>query len=161
MRLVACLLLLGGAAAADCFSIEEASKQVGESICVTGKVANVNRGPSGTHFINFCSDYMTCPFAVVVFPDDLRQVGDVRQLVGQSIEVHGTVQLYKSRAEIVLRHSRQLRGASPKLPPVPKEYDAERHGRYSAGRFKRPKRTPDKPADPLPTNPSEPSKEPH
>ena len=42
-----------------------------------------------------------------------------------------------ARAEIILRHSRQLKGRSAKLPPLPKTYDADRRGRYSAGRFPR------------------------
>jgi hypothetical protein len=31
----------------------------------------------------------------------------------------------------VLRDARQLRGESAKIPPVPKEYDAERKGKFS------------------------------
>jgi hypothetical protein len=33
----------------------------------------------------------------------------------------------------------QLRGDAAHIPPLPKEYDVERHGKYSAGSFRRPK----------------------
>ena len=43
-------------------------------------------------------------------------------------------------AEILVREARQLRGTGINLPPVPKDYDVEQRGRYSAGRFKTAKR---------------------
>jgi hypothetical protein len=68
----------------------------------------------------------------VVFDRDLRNVGDVRQLEGKQIEIHGNIVKYEGRSEIVLRDASQLKGGSPKLPPVPKTYDPERRGNFSA-----------------------------
>jgi hypothetical protein len=87
---------------------------------------------------------------VVVFQGDLRRVGDVRQLAGRTIEIKGTVEEYDGRAEIILRHPQQL-GESASLlaplpkdaalaPTLPKEYDVERQGHYSAGKIKHPKK---------------------
>jgi hypothetical protein len=90
-------------------------------------------------FLDFCEDYRVCPFTVVVFPGDLKQVGDIRQLQGKHIEIEGDVKGYDGRAEIVLRRASQLRGDARRIPPLPKEYDVERHGKYSAGTFSRPK----------------------
>jgi hypothetical protein len=106
--------------------IQRAAEHVGDSACVAGRVFRVSEGPSGTTFLNFCADYRTCPFTVVVFPRDLRHVGDVRQLAGKEIRIQGKIQAYDGRPEIVLRESRQLRGAVRKLPPLPREYDVER-----------------------------------
>jgi len=50
----------------------------------------------------------TSPFTVVVFPDDLKTVGDIQQLEGRMVEIKGTIQGHDGRAEIVLRHTQQL-----------------------------------------------------
>jgi len=122
--------------AGECMPIQEAAKHIGDTACVVGKVAGVNESHSGTTFINFCEDYRKCPFSVVVFARDLRNIGDVRGLVGKSIEIHGQIREYDGRPEIVLNQTRQLKGDSARLPPVPKEFDVERRGHYSAGKFR-------------------------
>jgi hypothetical protein len=76
---------------------------------------------------------------VVVFPSDLKNVGDVRQLQGSIVELHGPVKLYDGRAEIVLTHARQLTGEAAQIPALPRNYDVEKKGRYSAGKFSYPK----------------------
>ena len=93
----------------------------------------------GVHYLDFCEDYRICPFTVVIFPHDLAQIGDVRQLQGRMIEIHGEVKQYDGRAEIVLSQARQLKGDAGKIPPLPKDYDVEKHGHYSAGTLVRPK----------------------
>ena len=55
------------------------------------------------------------------------------------IEVHGQVKEYDGRAEIILEESRQLTGATAKIPALPKNYDVENKGHYSAGKFSHPK----------------------
>jgi hypothetical protein len=92
------------------------------------KVAQSN---SGTFFLNFCDKYQGCPFTVVVFPSSLKDVGDVHALEGKTIEIFGTITSWRGHAEIVLKDARQLKGESAKLPPVPKEYDVERKGKFS------------------------------
>jgi hypothetical protein len=139
--LLACAL--SSPASAACIPFTEAQEHVGESVCVTGKVVKVEEGRNGAWFLDLCEDYKTCPFVVVVFASDLRDVGDVRRLAGKDIELFGKIKNYQGRAEIVLRDVRQLRGEAAKLPPMPKDYDASRHGHYSAGRY----RTKGKPAD--------------
>jgi hypothetical protein len=76
------------------------------------------------------------------------------------VEIHGPVKLYDSRAEIILSDLRQLKGDGVKLPPLPKTYDVERKGRYSAGIFSHAKparqKTPKRQTKPVPQNdPSE------
>jgi hypothetical protein len=123
-------------AASDCLPIREASKHVGETKCVTGKVLRVKVGAKGVHYVDFCQEQMACPFTVVVFPADLKDVGDVRRLTGQMIEIRGPVKLYGGRAEIVLNRVSQLTGGSTLIPPLPKNYDVEKQGHYSAGRMR-------------------------
>lgn len=126
------ILLFSASLAAKCLPIAEAGKHIGDTQCVTGKVLTVTASPNGAWFLNFCDDYRQCPFSVVAFARDLRDVGDVRFLAGKEIEIHGKIKEYQGRAEIILRDRRQLRGESAKLPPVPKDYDAASHGRYRA-----------------------------
>ena len=53
---------------------------------------------------------MACPFTVVVFPYNLKDVGDVRRLEGRNIEIHGAVKLYDGKAEIILNRISQIAG---------------------------------------------------
>jgi hypothetical protein len=127
-------------AASDCIPIGEASQHVGEDKCIVGKVLRVKVGPRGVHFVSFCAEQAACPFAVVVFPHDLKDVGDVRWLEGRVIEIHGPVKLYDGRAEIILNRVNQITGGSTLIPPMPKNYDVEKQGHYSAGRMRPPKK---------------------
>jgi len=129
---------------ADCIPIHEAIQHIGETKCVTGKVLRVKVGESGVHFLDFCEDQIACPFTVVVFSRDLKDVGDVRRLAGRTIEIHGNVKLYDGRPEIILNRISQIQNGAAMIPPLPKNYDVENRGHYSAGRLypsKKSKRT--------------------
>src|SRR5215467_2533088 len=86
--------------AGDCVPYTEAGKHIGEHRCVSGQVHNVKTGARGTIFFDYCEDYRVCPFTVVVFPGDLKHVGDVRELTGKMVQIRGEVQEYDGRAEI-------------------------------------------------------------
>ena len=129
--------------ASDCIPVHEAGKHIGETKCVAGKVLRVSVGKKGVHFLDFCEDQMACPFTVVVFASDLKDVGDVRRLEGRVIEIHGPVKLYDNRAEIILNRISQISGGAALIPPLPKGYDVENRGRFSAGRL-HPSRKPSK-----------------
>jgi hypothetical protein len=131
--------MLAGISFADCIPYSEADKHIGEERCVTGKVLNVEQGAGGHHYLDFCTDYRVCPFTLVIFRGDLKHVGDVRSLKGAMVEIHRPVKEYDGRAEIVLREANQLSGDLLHIPPMPKNYDVEKKGRYSAGRLSFPK----------------------
>jgi len=125
---------------ASCFPIEQAHEHIGETQCITGKVLRVKRGSRGATFFDFCEDFRVCPFTVVVFPGHLKDIGDVRSLQNRVVEIHGPLREYDGRAEIVLEELRQLGGgAAALIPKLPKDYDVERKGKYSAGSFSLPK----------------------
>jgi hypothetical protein len=148
-----------------CVSFAEANQHMGANQCVSGTVLRVENSSKGVTYLNFCKDkdknddkYVnnnkdkTCPFAVVVFPADLKKMGDVRQLEGRQIEIKGTIQDYDGRAEIVLRRSQQLGNAAFLLfPSVPTDYDVERGGHKATGstHAKAPKKTTTKEGDPI------------
>ncbi len=146
LRCVKCLffLLLVGTslpavARGQCISFTEAEKHIGANKCVTGKVLYVKQGNRGVHFLISALTIELVPSRWWCFPSDLKQIGDIRQLQGKQIEIEGEVKGYDGRAEIVLRRLSQLRGDAGRIPPLPKEYDVERHGKYSAGKFSHPK----------------------
>ena len=130
------LLATSQLSASDCIAIHEASQHVGENRCVAGKVLRVKVGSSGVHFLDFCEDQAACPFTVVVFSRDLKDVGDVRRLTGRMIEIKGPVKLYDGRAEIILNRISQITGGAAMIPPLPKNYDVENRGHYSAGHLR-------------------------
>jgi len=152
-KLVA-LLTLGLAApflsASNCLPIHEARQHVGETKCVTGKVLKIKVGTKGVHFLDFCEDQIACPFTVVVFPSDLKDVGDVRHLEGRTIEIHGAVKLYDNRPEIILNRISQIEGGAAMIPPLPKNYDVENRGHFSAGRLRPSKKPAKKKSKPSP-----------
>jgi DNA/RNA endonuclease YhcR with UshA esterase domain len=132
VMLLVSIFLWSSTAAAKCIPYTEADNRIGDQACVTGKVVKVAQSNSGTFFLNFCEKYQGCPFTVVVFPSSLKDVGDVRALEGKTIEIFGKITSWRGHAEIVLKDARQLKGESAKLPPVPKEYDVERKGKFSS-----------------------------
>ena len=144
LALLLVLLTPCSARAADCIPIHEAGQHVGETKCVTGKVIRVDVGHKGAHFLDFCEDAMACPFTVVVFSHDLKDVGDVRRLAGRTIEIRGAVKAYDGRPEIILTRISQIEGGAAMIPPLPKNYEVENRGHYSAGRLhpsKKPSKT--------------------
>ena len=113
------ILLFSASLAAKCLPMNEAGKHIGDTKCVTGKVLTVSESPNGAWFLNFCDDYRQCPFTVVTFSRDLRDVGDVRYLAGKEVEVHGKIKLYQGRAEIILRSDGLRRPNFIELPLLP------------------------------------------
>lgn len=129
------LLLSTPAFCADCIPFDQAPKHIGETECVTGKVVRVHASRKA-HYLDFCEDYRVCPFSIVIFSHDVKNVGDVRQLAGKIIEIRGEIKEYNDRAEIILDSRKQLSGQAALLPPLPKSFDVEQRGHFSAGTFR-------------------------
>lgn len=141
---LACLFLfysflLCPALHAKCISFFDALSHIGESRCVTGKIFRVQQGSNGIHYLDFCADYRTCTFTVVIFRGDLKHVGDIRELQDRLVEVHGDVKEYDGRAEIILKDASQLGGNGARIPRLPKDFDVDRKGHFSAGTFSHPR----------------------
>ena len=109
LQLAAVLTLGSVCSAAECFSIEEARKHVGQMACVTGKVLKVGKGRS-TWYLDFCEDYKECPFTVVVFERDLKDTEKLQAFAGHTIRIYGPIKEYEGHAEIILKMEQQLSG---------------------------------------------------
>ncbi|HEV2113665.1 MAG TPA: hypothetical protein VGR50_05915 [Terriglobales bacterium] len=147
-------LLLQATANAVCIPFQEAAQHIGRTGCVTGKVVAISQGPEGAQYVDFCPAHAGCGFSAIVYADDLRDVGDIRRLPGKTIELHGRIRADAGQPQMVLSDARQLKGASPKLPPVPKTYDVEQRGHAAVGTSRPPKK-PRKPKRTKPKLPSE------
>jgi hypothetical protein len=135
------VILLATSAAADCIPVSQAREHIGEDQCVSGTVFRIKHGERGLTWLDFCEDYRVCPFTVVIFPGHLKDIGDVRPLEKREIQVNGTLKEYDGRAEIVVSELRQLGGAAARIPKLPKNYDVENRGHYSAGSVSFPRTT--------------------
>jgi len=78
---------------------------------------------------------------VVVFGYDLKNLGDVSQLAGKTVEIRGEVKEYDGRAEMILEKAGQLGGEATHLAPLQKNLDVEQRGHFSAGQSRPAKRT--------------------
>jgi hypothetical protein len=132
-------LLFPSLSLASCIPFDQARNHLDETQCVTGKVIRVEEGDQGVRYLDFCEDYRLCSFTVVVFPYDLKKIGDVRQLAGKVVEITGEVKEYDDRAEIVLESSKQLSNGLMRLSPLPKSFDVEQRGHFSPGTSRRPR----------------------
>lgn len=124
---------------ASCIPFDQARNHLGETQCVTGKVIRVKEGNRGVRYLDFCEDYRLCTFTIVVFPYNLKKIGDVRQLAGRVVEVSGEIKEYDDRAEMILENSKQLGGGVIQMSPLPKNFDVEERGHFSPGSTRRPR----------------------
>jgi hypothetical protein len=132
-------LLFPSLSLASCNPFDQARNHHDENQSITGKVIRVQEGDEGAQYLDFCEDYRLCSFTVVVFPHDLKKVGDVRQLAGKVVEIRGEVKEYDDRAQIVLENSKQLSNGLMRLSPLPKSFDVEQRGHFSVGNSRRPR----------------------
>ncbi|OLE14876.1 MAG: hypothetical protein AUG89_00060 [Acidobacteria bacterium 13_1_20CM_4_56_7] len=139
VRRILVALLLPSLSTATCIPFDQARNHLDETRCVTGKVIRVQEGDEGIRYLDFCEDYRLCTFTVVVFPHDLKKIGDVRQLAGRVVEISGEIKEYDDRAEIVLESSKQLNSRLMRLSPLPKSFDVEERGHFSPGNPRRPR----------------------
>lgn len=91
-----------------CIMYDQAPNHVGEYTCVTGVVDHVFVSRTDTTFINFCSDYRTCPFYSVIFESDQHQFSSIEQLEGQQVNITGTIDTHEGRPQIILNEPSQL-----------------------------------------------------
>jgi len=92
-----------------CISYRKAESRIGQQTCVTGPVDHVFVSASDTTFVNYCSDYRTCPFSAVLFSVDQANFPAMTQYEGGVITISGEVRTYEGRPQIILESPSQLR----------------------------------------------------
>ncbi len=86
----------------------DSDKQYDETCIVTGKVAQVTIKEKLV-FLNIDKAFPESPFTGVIFAKSTNQFGDLKALMGKSVELQGKITEHKDKPEIVLESSNQLR----------------------------------------------------
>jgi len=93
----------------NCINFTEAPNYIGETKCIIGKVNDVFISEKGNIFLNFCSNYKTCPFTAVIFSSDADKFSNPRQFKGKTVEITGLIKTYQGRPEIILNAPNQIK----------------------------------------------------
>jgi hypothetical protein len=123
----------------DCVSFAEASKHVGTTQCLSGTVLHVAEGTNGVTFLTFSEDHKTCPFTVVVFPDDLKKWATFSSSKAEWLKskVRFKITTDVRRSSCVTRNN-SAKARSSSFLWRPTDYHVERRGHYSAGKSSHP-----------------------
>jgi hypothetical protein len=84
-----------------------AADHVGQSVTVEGIVGCVHVAARAV-FIDVGGSYPDEDFVGVIFPENFGAFPNVTALDGKTIDVSGTIQLYRGKPEIVLRSATQI-----------------------------------------------------
>jgi hypothetical protein len=88
---------------------DAAATHIGQTETVEGMVSDVHTARSGSAtFIDMGGPYPVNTFTGVIFPDAAATVGDVSGLEGRTVDLTGTVRLYRGKPEIILQSARQI-----------------------------------------------------
>jgi DNA/RNA endonuclease YhcR with UshA esterase domain len=103
--------LCSSSLAADEASIDakDAAQHVGETVVVTGTIADVHQFKGGSIVLNFGAKYPNEVFEVYIPVNLVQTTGDMHEYVGKEMDVEGTITLYKGEPEIKLEDDGQLR----------------------------------------------------
>lgn len=97
-------------------SAADATNHVDESVIVTGKVAQVTIREKMV-YLNIDKAYPGSPLSCVIFAANTNQFGEVEKLKGKSVELSGTIKLFRERAELVLTSTNQLKVVEKEKSP--------------------------------------------
>ena len=117
-----------------CIQPEDALQHVSKDACVTAHVYRVVDAADGIHFLDVCSpDTLDadCHFFILSLSRDEKSVGNLENLVGQTIQIRGTIHAIQGRAEMTFSSQEQLHDGKPRFHPNPelvKSFSAEHGG---------------------------------
>jgi DNA/RNA endonuclease YhcR with UshA esterase domain len=90
-------------------SPDSAKFHEGSLTTICGKIYSVHTGKNGIVKFNFGADYPDNTFTAVIFADDAGKFKKPEEYNGKQVCVTGKVQLYKGKAEIILKDVNQVR----------------------------------------------------
>ncbi len=114
MRLIIAFLLAALTATAAysraaTISVTDVGSYVGQSVTVEGTVSGVYTARSGVTFIDMGGSFPNNLFAGVIFAEDTTKVGSVSGLTGKTVDLTGTIQMYRGKPEIILKSADQIK----------------------------------------------------
>ena len=129
-------LLFSSAALAKhaCIPPDQALQHLHKDVCIEAHVYRVVDAGDGINFLDVCSPETSdadCHFFILSSSEDKKSVGNLESLVGQTIQIRGTVRPIQGRADMVFSSKEQLHGGKEKFHPNPqlvKSFSAENGG---------------------------------
>jgi DNA/RNA endonuclease YhcR with UshA esterase domain len=91
---------------------KDSAQHVGETVVVTGTVADVHQFKGGSIVLNFGAAYPNEVFAVYIPKNLVESTGDMHDYAGKEMVVEGTIILYTGKPEIKLEDAGQHRRES-------------------------------------------------
>jgi hypothetical protein len=89
---------------------DQSGSHVGQTVTVEGTVSEVHTARSGSAtFIDVGGDYPNNSFTGVIFAGQMAAVGDLTDLAGKTVDINGTVRLYRGKPEIVIESRDQIK----------------------------------------------------
>ena len=86
----------------------EAASHIGETATVEGTATEVKVSRGGTTFVDIDGMYPSQTFTAVIFASDTGAVGDLSSLQGKTVDVTGTIRLYRGKLEIIVKSRAQI-----------------------------------------------------
>ncbi len=91
------------------YDYTDAPQHIGEMAQVRGMVVNVYTSKTGTVFLDFCTQYKTCPFSAVIFGDDAAKFpSGITRYQNKIVIASGTIQTYNGQAEMIISNPDQI-----------------------------------------------------
>lgn len=90
------------------YDYTQAANHIGENAQVRGMVVKVDSSKKGTIFLDYCSNYRTCPFSAVVFSSNSGNFTNLSSYEGHYLTISGQIKTYQGRAEIILNNPSQI-----------------------------------------------------
>jgi hypothetical protein len=129
---IVCLLFSSAVLAKPgCIPPEQALQHLHKDVCVEAHVYRVVDATDGIRFLDVCSPETSdadCHFFILSSTEDKKSVGNLEELVGQTIQIRGKLLPIQGRADMVLSSKEQFHGGKPKFHPNPqlvKSFSAE------------------------------------
>lgn len=105
----------------------QASRCLGETRQVIGRIDHVSISKTGMLFVNFCVNWRACPFTAVVFKEKVPAFDGIGRYVGAEVAISGKVISFQGHTQIVLESLDQIvvrappnrRGAGVERDPAP------------------------------------------
>jgi len=86
----------------------QAASHIGETATVEGLATEVKVSRGGTTFVDIDGAYPSQTFIAVVFASDVPALGDLSKLQGKTVDVAGTIRLYRGKPEIIVKSRSQI-----------------------------------------------------
>jgi DNA/RNA endonuclease YhcR with UshA esterase domain len=93
----------------------DAKEHIGANVIVAAKVAEVNKIPSLMR-LNLDQPYPNQPLTAIIFSEKTNLFPELENLKGKMIEITGKITQYRSRPQIVLASTNQLRVVETEAP---------------------------------------------